>query len=523
MLRIFTYTNPLVYVLLLVFVFAIRSSTFQTEYSAPSETRNWVLAQRMADGASLYTDAWDSRPPAAALVYRAALALAGPYAVLLLRMLACLYVALCCMALHLILIEYRIEYRLALFPPFLLALLLCSPWYALEVNEEFLALLPMLLSIRLLIRHYVDGDENNAQLFSVGFWCAFCILLKYQGLVLLLTAVFTVVFMSRRPLKDLVTLMSGTLALLLCLLLWLYLNSALDEFWDQTVLYPLDRVRIAEPFPVESPALAFGEQLAIYGIISLLGLRAWVALRSRPASATVRERKIETMFSIWLFGTVATLFIAATQTRLVHYWLVFPVLTFFLSVHYRSASRRFWPKLPYILSLILLLVGSLSYLPLLDASNFNTLRSETGLTEFWKKLEGRIHPTTEQQLAREYLQKHPALNGVWVIAPDPLFHHRIREKAGTRYTNLPMTVIKMDWLSINHRQPKLLSRSEPLDQLYETFLREQPDVIFDPNGVFAELRESMPLLLNHYQADGNEALRVFRRSARRADQINFPL
>ncbi len=522
MLRLFTYTNPLIYVLLVGLVFLLRSATFRSDYACPAESRNSVLAQRMADGASLYADAWESRPPATAWVYRAARALAGSYSLTLLRVLACLYVVICCMLLHLTLIEYRIEYRLTFFPPLLFALLFCAPWSSQEVNEDFLLVLPVLAVMRLQIRHYVEGQLLSEQLYVAGLWCGWASLLKYQGLLLLLTAAFCTLVLSRRPLRDLVALLTGQLTVILGLLLWLDLHRAIDDWWDQTVLYAFDRIRIAEHFPAESVAFAFAEQALVYGLAVTLGLRAWLVLRTRPAAATIRERKIEALFTYWLTGMAASLLIAAAQTRLTHYWLLLPPLVFFMAVHARSVRRSFWRRLPY--SVLVLWLAALSLLHVLVAqpASLRSLRRQIDWPEYWRKQQERIVPNASQLLAREYLAQHPALAGIWYVGDDPLFYQRVGERVGIRYTHLPMTLIKFDWLERNHRQAALFSRSEPLPRVYETFLHEQPDVVFDPHGVFAETRDRLPLLLRPYELEQTGQLTIFRRSNRPSARFSFP-
>ena len=522
MLRIFTYTNPLIYVMLVGVVFMLRSATLRTDYASPAESRYSVLAQRMSDGASLYAEAWESRPPGTVWMYRIAYSLAGHYSTLLLRILACLYIVLCGLLLHLTLIEYRIEFRLTFFPALLFALLLCAPWTSQEVNEDFLLVLPVLVVMRLLIRHYIDGQLLSEQLFAVGLWCGWASLLKYQGLLILLTASFCVVVFSRRPLRDLVAILTGQLTVVLGLLLWLDLNGGIGPWWDQTVLYAIDRIRIAEHFPTESVSFALIEQGLVYGLAVVLGLRAWFVLRTRPASATIRERKIEQFFTYWLMGMAASLLIAAAQTRLSHYWLVLPPLVFFMAVHARSVRRRFWWQLSYGALVIWMFMLSCSHILVAHPATLRRLKQQLAWPDYWRKQQERILPNANQLLAREFLAQHPALAGIWYLGDDPLFYQRVGERAGTRYTHLAMTLIKFDWLERNHRQASLLSRSEPMYRVYQAFVREQPDVVFDPHGVFEELRRRMPLLLNPYQREESGQLVIYRRSNRPSDRFSFP-
>src|SRR5215212_7624085 len=194
-----------------------------------------AVAARMLDGAALYTDAWDNKPPLIYLVYAAVLALFGPSA-LAVRTDGALFAAGTALAV-LAIARQVAGPRAALAAAAVFAVLSSTPLVeGTLLLTEAVAALPVAVGMLLvLVATEGEGAARDRRMALAGacFGLACCA----KQVAALDAAAAGVWLLARpgRPWRDLVWLVGGWLAPVALIGLWLMAAGAGRETWEALV------------------------------------------------------------------------------------------------------------------------------------------------------------------------------------------------------------------------------------------------------------------------------------------------
>ena len=86
----------------------LRLPTFNLQFLPDEEAYFLMLAQRMVESGSLYTDAWLAGPPVLVWIYYTFVKVFGSYALIALRISTCIYIYISAIYFNGLILEHRI-------------------------------------------------------------------------------------------------------------------------------------------------------------------------------------------------------------------------------------------------------------------------------------------------------------------------------------------------------------------------------------------------------------------------------
>lgn len=493
--------NLTAYLGLLLLAVVLRLPAFVGDYATNDESIYWTAGQRIADGGHQYLDTWENKPPIIIWVYALFAWIFGEGGLTALRVFTLAYLFIAAAMFNQLMYNWKFLPRFSVLPGALFLLAFCVPWYTLELNTEQLMALPMLGALWLTARYYELERRNPQTLFWIGVIAAILVNIKFQGAVLALAIYAGAFFIGNLTLRGFLLLFAGSFLTQLVLLMVLYFNGSLGAFYDTAVLYSFDYLGLpGNPGETHSTTDLL-EYLKVYGAFLFLGLLGFIVLRGRIATAIIRQRKIDSLFAIWLLTALPTVFLGGRYY--LHYMvLALPPLVFYTHYTLQEIGGRWFGRLAVVLLLAFPVFSYSVWLGVATTSNFERLREQVpGISaEGWtRQMFYRVHLRPEESAILGWLEQHPQVEDIWVAAFRPQLYVRLGKKCGTKYTNFSMAYFKMEWLEHNlRRRGGLISDTETMAATYEAFREHLPPLIIDPEGVFADMRRHIPTLLNDY-------------------------
>lgn len=506
------FSNPLLIFLLLGLTVVLRLPSFHPNYTATDEAVYMAVAERMAQGHTLYTEAWDHKPPVLLLLYAGMYELFGTYTLWAVRVLATLLAFLAALLLNALYNRFRFSGRETSMPAFLLCLWLNVPWYTQELNAELLILLPALLIVKLMSDYFIDEQQQWSKLYWIGLLSGIIILTKYQGVMLILAFQVAYFGIASSRLRDLVTLGAGLFSCFFLLFVWMYVQGNLADFFRLAVMYNLDYMLWGHNPGEQSNWASSLEYLKIWGIPLLVAILSFLRMRSRYFSLAIRQRRFETIMALWLIGALLSILLGGSRMYLHYFILLLPPVTFyfvyFVHNHLPWLLRLTVPALALVVPLFTAASFAVVAQPDLYARVQPLAQKDGWLTSLRQSLQ-----TEDEDTALRQRLQQQGVQDIWVAAFHPEYYTRLRLPCGSKYVNYNMARMRMSWLPENLKRKEPLCGTETLGDFYLNMLNEPPDAVLDPEGHFAEMRRKVLWLQHHYLPDtvGHMPLYFFRR------------
>jgi hypothetical protein len=505
--------SPVYYLLLLLLVFLLRAPGFDGNYTTVDTSVYLISAERIVDGGHQYLDTWEHKPPVLVWFYTLFVWLFGSGAFLAVQIFTCFYLFFCAIILNELLMRYQMGRRFSYWPAALLIVFASVPWYTLEMNSEMLLLLPMLLSVSLVTNYAATDKQSPNALFWVGMLSALMVGIRFPAMLFVGGLFLGFVVVARFQLKDLVTLAGGFGLGLFLLGYALHLNGSLWAFVEIGFLFNFDYVLMDKALGDTDLSLNFLEYLKIWGGLLLLAAVGFGAIRNRYNSLMVAQRKLETLFLFWLITGTASVLLSGRFY--LHYMLqALPALVFYASYGLQWRAVGWW-RVPAFVALFAIPGAlSLSYPVVVCTSLYDWVATNIRQPReggFLQTLQHQLHLSDTELALQADIHRHNASHSVFVADFRPELYTRLGVKCASKYTNINIAYFKMDWLEANVRlRGQLVSGPETLAETYRTFQREMPLYVIDPIGMFTEIRQKLPLLLDPYVADTVAGVPVWR-------------
>ncbi|MCS7085376.1 MAG: glycosyltransferase family 39 protein, partial [Bacteroidia bacterium] len=328
--------------LLLLFTVAIRWPTFDARFFPTDESLYLVIGERLAEGAVLYRDAWDNKPPLLLWFYGLNTLVFGKNAVWAVRLWACVILAWSAVRFYRLIENYKFVYRRDAAFCTLFVASFSVPWYSAELNAE-LFILPMAVeAIRLLARYGIDEKRSWEHLFFVGVLCGASFFSKYQALHLALIVAVALWLISTPTAADWTTLAGGFAFVALLTLSYLYACGAWTDFWDVGVAYNLDYLRLSGNPGDDPKGDQWTEYFKIWGLPMIAALAGVWTFRAGFYNLPIRQRKFGSLMTLWLLFSLVPLFLG--RVYLHYFWFVLSPMLFWAALLIFGRIGRTHPK-----------------------------------------------------------------------------------------------------------------------------------------------------------------------------------
>ncbi|MFW5658506.1 MAG: hypothetical protein ACOCZ8_00865 [Bacteroidota bacterium] len=501
------------FVLLLVLAFVLRIPSFHSDFVTVDAGFYLIAAERIAEGGAQYVDTWDNKPPLITWTYTAFVELFGDNARLAIAIFTSLYLFVCAVFFNQFFFEFRLLRKFTVLPGALLLFFLSSPWYIQELNTELLCLLPMLLTVRLMAKHFVeDGQPKPIRLFWAGLLCAVCIAARYHGVFFTGGIVLSYIIVARFSGQDFVTLIGGVLTGLAIMVFVLVNTGAWAAFWEIGLLYNLDYVRQSGN-PGEMNG--FGnliENLKLWGGLLLIATIGFFGLRVNFNKLTVNQRKVESLLFIWLVASLISMAVGG-RFYLHYFYFALPAVMIYVVYALEIRLRGMWRGLAVIILIAFPLFTDLSYFAVNSPERHASIKKLMPGIEDGGWIDGlfyRLHLTPQEKALQADLQQRGIEGGIWIVGFEPSMYVRLNRKMALKYTNHAIFVYKTPWLAKEpSKAPDPLSGIATMPAVYRELRGARPAYVIDLDGRFARLKTLMPLLLDDYTRHTVGGTRVY--------------
>lgn len=234
--------------LLFVLTFLARLPSFFEPAWNTDEGIFEAVAQRVAEGGTLYADAWESKPPVFLYFYVAITELFGP-GILPLRIATALSAFGAALALF-IFARHLMPPKRAIFAASAFAVLTATPFWEgnLALTEAFVAL-PTVLGM-LCVSTSQRSASPERYLLAAGVFFGLAFLIR-QPMALLAAGCLLWLFVSSRPwLKPAVLIAAGSAAVILPVVAGFWLLGSFHWFWDANVAFFFSYVSSGRELPL---------------------------------------------------------------------------------------------------------------------------------------------------------------------------------------------------------------------------------------------------------------------------------
>jgi len=500
MIRIFNYRHPMVYLLFLILAFIFRIPSFHQNAISQDEALLLSASERIIQGSALYADVLTDDPPLTIGLYTLFKYLLGTHGFLAIRIFTCIYLFLCALIFNQFVNDIKLYRKRNLLPGFWLLLATSSPWYGQEITGELLVLLPILLSIYLLVKIFEEGTDPLSSLLFVGIFTSIAFLLNYQAIIFYFSIPLIYFILRPARLSEVFTLCTGFLIPLAITSTLFYFSHTLLAWWDLSVLYHLDRVLNKE---LEFSYLIHEgrkiETFIFYLAILLPLTGGFLAFRLGRIRLNIQQRKIESVMFVWLFSAILILILTGIfRHPNPHLILLFPA-SFYI---YRFFIENIKPWVSHVLFSLMFLIPILSFFQYYALYNTVDLpKYFTGNDPEWAmSLERRVKPASSKTKLLKHLTggvDSASKPSVWIAGNQPSVYYYNQLFCGIHYVDFTLFANKAEFLSRN-KYRNLISKEITLQEVYIAFETSPPEWVADYEGVFAELKEHLPVLLASY-------------------------
>lgn len=423
----------------------------------------WMLVgERMSDGYAMYFEIWDYTSPLSAAVYWFVDELFG-------RSTVVYHILAMIIAFFQVVLFNVIAYRNKFFPengyiPALVYTVLIS------FSIDFLTLSPMLMGttfVLLALNNVISQIEFRAKrdekLLNIGFYLGIAGLFHFPLIVLGPIMVVVLLLFSATITRRFFLIIYGWILPFLFIVIFYYFTGNLYFFWLNQVavwfrITHLDIIPVNQVLLITSPVIVF----FLFAILRII----------RKARLTnYQSRLIQVMLSSF---ALSTLLLLIEIDRYLFVLVAFiPWIAYFISFYF-ILSKRGWFAEFMFLAFLILVVGYNWFTVLKKDQNLVDISAYyiTGQQE--KKIPEKFAALTDD--SQIYLSNIPAT---------PFLNWRLS---------------KIAWENMN--------RYHFLSLTVNSFLREKPEKVIDPDGHFKRLMERAPILQEHYKLEGEHTYRL---------------
>lgn len=493
----FANRNPVVYLILFLFTVILRLPSFHPDFFGTVESSYFIAAQRLAEGGHSYQDVWELKPPLTLWFYEGWYSLLGDNILWGLKVFGILYVFLGAVLIDGLIANYRFASDASILPGFLYSTLLSIPWYHQEVSPELLLTLPTLLAFSWLIQYTIEEKHSWNLLFGIGILLGLCIGIKWQGIIVIGSIFATYVSITRPLLRDLTTMFGGLIFTLFLMILPLYYQGSLSEFWDLAVLYTYDHYRFDSFNGQLTEWFSILEVLRLFGFFVLLTVFGFLAMKSKSTS-TIKLRKLETVMSIWLIAGGINIVLSGKFFYLPYLFFGIPPMIYYISGYFGGRGSSFFRSSLLLASYIFPIYTYILFIFCSNSMYYEWLKPYESKDVWIGQMRGKLSINRQEELIAQDLKRQNIQNGILVAYYQPELYLKFNQRCASKYVDFTAAYNKMDWLQHNFRHAPLFSAPEDMAKVYETFRKEQPDYIIDPYNVFGDIKAHLPILLEPY-------------------------
>ncbi|MEL6671503.1 MAG: hypothetical protein AAFR61_04900 [Bacteroidota bacterium] len=507
MFRLITNIPPAFHLFLLVLIPLLRWVCFYPGFFLEEEALFLSLAEQLAEGGTLYKDVWYSGAPLMIWIYKLFVLIFGNGALTAIRVFTCLYIYIAALYFNSILTEVKAFRRYAGVTAVMFVLLVSIPWYGLQLSASLMALVPVIISFSSLIGLSENRSNNYKLMFRAGLWIMIAILISYKAVFLWVGILLAYIIFRAFQWDEVVSMLGGMLTVLLILVLSMYAVGSSEAFWDQGVLYYLDRISMTQsalyPRQLSFALQAWGFS---WGVFLLLGMLGFIHFRLRFYSYVAQVRRTEMTTAIWLIGVMLVFLFKFRRLELSDFVLMVPPLVFYVSktfdfkIVYRL-RRLVWlfaMAVPVYLYLVFwTMVGGLDlrfFQPqpdqlLLHGGTYSTLGPKDALHQWWE----------------QYFDDQESL---WIMGYDPILYQTLGVKPATPFLDFRMAYHKLACFPGDEEQ-KIWSKVEGDGPLYERFVEKLPRMLLDTGDYFSYLQARFPGIFSQYRGEKIGEVRVY--------------
>lgn len=500
MLRFFQFNHPIAYLFLLVLSLLFRIPSFEMGFVSEEENLLLNTVIRMNDGFSLYSETLSSVSPLLAGIWYFFYWLFGENCLLAIRIFTGIYLFITAFIFNQLINNLKLSREKSLFPGIAFLLGVNFPWYSQQMNGEVLVLLPLLLSVYLIIRTFEDGVKPMQLLLMVGILTSLSVLLEYQSVLYYFGILL--IYLTIRParLNEIFTLFIGFfIPIFFCGLLLFYYG--VFEFWIQcSLLYRLDefinpQIVFLPPIPTAHKMESVMALLSI--VIPLIG--GFISFRIGVLGLNIRQRKIESVMSIWMGVSLFMLFILGVfRHDNVLLVIIFPLVFYTWRFFIGNINRL----IGFILLILLIAYPTWSFTQYYFVSEKSKMNQfpDFSNTHRNEDLYYSIHPNPLSKASIYFIHKDSGNKYPKIWAPGN--HSDISPlkdaKPACGFIDFNLFINKLSFLPDN--QYRSLFSTELIEKdIYEKLSSEKPEYIIDYENIVPLLKYYLPVLMEDYR------------------------
>lgn len=395
--------------------------------------------------------------------------------------------------------NYKFAKQFTLMPAFFFVTMTSVPWYYQEMNGELLLIFPLLVLLNYLIEFSIEEKRNWETLFLFGLFSGICISIKYQSFFVIIAFLISFLFLNPVRIANLVTMLGGFLLYGLILFLILFYKGSLSAFWDIGFVFNADYIRLGKHPGEDSSWLSAFEIVKFWGVVMVLAVFGFLAMRVQYFKMVIRQRKIESIFRFWLFLSIPIVLLGGKRFYPHYFILAAPPLIFY-AVYFLKNNIKPILQAPTLLLGFGFATGvHCIYFACVSPFLFSTIQPQIKPNGWVIGLHNELNPSTDEQLLLADIQSKNISKGILITQYEPELYMKMEQHCASKYTNFSIAYFKMDWLPQNRMSGTLISKRETIPNVYRTFQKEMPDYIIDRLDIFPEIQDVIPLLLTNYE------------------------
>jgi hypothetical protein len=490
--QLFSFYNPLFYVILLGFIVLLRWPAFSEHYVSGQEAYYALAAQRMAAGHTLYADTFIAGPPLVAVAYKGLIQLLGVQGGLLcLKILACMLVFGLGLLLNSFYNAYRFSQTPSTLPSVLFVFVVCMPWYGLEAGTELVLLLPLLIGVRTVLDLSFEKEQHWLRIYFIGILGGLVLLTAWEGWVVALLLLFAYFLMCRPSLRNVFTLAGGFLSVALVVAVALKWQGNLQGFLQWAYRMPTFGTAVAE-----EAASLWTETSVLCGAVVLVGLVGIATFRGRFYSQPIRLRRAGDMMLYILLAGAGIWLLHYREWQFRHLWLLLLPFSFYAAYWVENGLPRRYQWLPVALLLVAPIVNGMAYVATQRPTPYEAYLHWVYPPQKLQAHVARLHESEMAAQLRPLLTQTGAPGQAWFICPG---------QANVAKLQLQLQSPYIEYQALAQHFPALLSGAgtipaAELRRIYLQWQADPPAYVVDCAGAMPRLQAQAPLLLQHYGA-----------------------
>jgi hypothetical protein len=448
----------------------LRLPAFMPDFFLSGESLYLVCAQKITGPDTLYADAWFAGPPVMVWIYSLFSIVFGDWALGAIRIFTTFYLYLTVVYFMGMLVEYKVFKRDQWAAAFFLVVLVCTPWYSLELSPALFMIWPLTYSFHVILQLTVGQRHNYRKLFVSGLVLQLCFFAYYPTICFILGILVAYFFFRKPSMDEVFTWLLGFLGGLILFLLKLYFSSSTIEFFQIATYWYMGNPGVREGF---GPIFSLGAISLSWAPIFLLSIFGFVHFRLRYFSYVILIRRVERAMVIWLVCGAAVLLLSFKDLQMSDFLTVAPPVAFYAS---RAWYFRIQPFFRTVLVVFLLVVPVFLYL------NLGGIRFPGAFSFMEKSLEFPIFKgdaLISEKALSEYFDSQPPEASIWVLDDRPGLYPYLKRECANKYIDYRLISRKFPYAKgISGTNPKKAS-PEADRNIFMEFRKSPPEYILD--------------------------------------------